>query len=113
MALQDYLVDFCMLDKRTVEDGYGGVTPEYAEGARFKAGITTNQSNEARIAYQQGLKVIYTLVFKPTIALENGDRVKRLSDGLVLRITSKSRDMTTPTAAQLQMSQVTAEVIEP
>lgn len=113
MALDDYMVDFCMLDKRTVEDGYGGVTTEHVEGARFKAGITTNQSNEAKIAYQQGLKVIYTLVFKPTIALENGDRVKRLSDGLVLRITSKSRDMTTPARANLRMSQVSAEVIDP
>lgn len=113
MAVQDYFTDFCMLDKRTVSDGMGGVTPTYVEGAHFKAGITTNQSNEAKIAYQQGLKVMYTLVFMPIITLTNGDRVKRLSDGLVLRITSKSRDMTTPEAAQLKISQVTAEVVEP
>ena len=75
MAVQDYFTDFCMLDKRTVSDGMGGVTPTYTEGAKFKAGISTNQSNEAKIAYQQGLKVMYTLVFMPTITLENGDRI--------------------------------------
>lgn len=113
MAVQDYFVDFCMRDKRTASDGMGGINVSYIDGAQFKAGITTNQSNEAKIAYQQGLKVMYTLVFMPTITLENGDRVKRLSDGLVLRVTSKSRDMTTPAAAQLKISQVTAEVVEP
>lgn len=113
MALEDYFTDFCMMDRRTVEDGYGGVTTQYVEGAHFQAGITTKQSTQARIAYQQGLKVMYTLVFKPTISVNNGDVVKRLSDGLTLKVTSKSRDMTTPAAAQLQMSQVSAEVIEP
>lgn len=113
MALQDYLVDFCMLDKRTVEDGYGGVEETWIDGAHFMAGLTTKQSTQAQIAYQQGLKTMYKLVFKPTVALKNGDKVKRVSDGLVLKITSNSRDMTTPAPAQLKMSEVTAEVIEP
>lgn len=113
MALQDFFVEMCMMDRNSVSDGMGGVVPNYTEGAHFMAGITTNQSTQARVAYQQGLKTMYTIVFKPTVTLAYGDRVKRISDGLVFKVTSNARDMTTPAAAALQMSQVTAEVVEP
>ncbi len=113
MAAKDFFVEFCMQDKRTGEDGYGGIAETWIDGAHFMAGLVTKQSTQAQIAYQQGLKIMYKLVFKPTVALNYGDRVKRVSDGLMLKITSNSRDMTTPTPAQLKLSEVTAEVIEP
>lgn len=113
MALKDFFVDMQFMDKRTVEDGYGGVTDGFIPGAKFRAGITTKQSTEAQIAYQQGLKTIYTIVFEPNVQLHFGDRVKRISDGRVFRVTSNAQDMTTPARANLRMSQVSAEVIEP
>ena len=108
----DFFTPVCMLDKRTSADGYGGVNVSYVEGAQFMAGIVTKQSTTAQIAYQQGVKTLYTVVFEPKITLFNGDVIKRLSDGKVLRVTSNSRDMTTPEKAQLKMSQCTAEAID-
>lgn len=113
MALNDFFVPVCMVDKRTVPDGLGGVDVTYIDGAHFMAGIVAKQNTQAQIAYQQGLKTIYTVVFKPTAGLSFGDRIKRLSDGLMLKITSNARDMTTPERADIQLSQVSAEVIEP
>lgn len=113
MALTDFFVDVCIMDKYTQADGMGGIITTYADGAAFRAGITTKQSTEAQIAYQNGLKTIYAIVFEPKITLQQGDRVKRISDGRVFRVTSNASDMTTPAAAHLKMSQVSAEVIEP
>lgn len=100
-----------MLDKKSVADGLGGVRWEYTEGVHFRAGLDTNQSTEARIAYQTGAKVLYTLVHDKYLMLEQGDAVKRTADGLVLRIKSDSRDMRTPEVAQIQFAQVMAEVL--
>ena len=110
--LSDFFVDCCMMDKRTVADGFGGITTEWVDGAEFSAGITRVSSNEAMIAYQNGLKVMYNVVFDENITLTQNDRIKRLNDGLVLRITSASRDMTTPAVSEVKYSQVSAEVID-
>lgn len=112
MALNDYFEDFCILDWKSVPDGLGGVRWEVTEGVAFRGGLSTNQSTQARLAYQTGVKVLYTLVVDEHMQLEQGDGVKRMSDGLMLRITSNSRDMKTPEIAAMQYAQVTAEVLE-
>ena len=112
MALRDFFVDMCMMDKRTTPDGVGGFIPHFVEGAHFRAGISTKQSTEAMIAYQQGLKTVYVIAFEPVVDLKHGDRVKCLKDGRMFRVTSDAHDMVTPRMAQLKMSQVTAEVVE-
>ena len=111
MALSDFFVPCAMMDKVTVTDELAGIAQSWKEGAHFKAGIVTNQTTEARIAYQTGAKTIYTIVTDELITLEPGDRVKRLSDGLVLKVTSHSRDMTTPAVSQVKFSQVNAEAV--
>lgn len=112
MALQDFFVEMCMMDRRTAPDGQGGFIPHFVEGAHFLAGIATKQSTEALIAYQQGLKTVYVIAFEPKIELKHGDRVKCLKDGRVFRVTSDAQDMVTPKVANLKMAQVTAEVVE-
>lgn len=54
----------------------------------------------------------YTIVIPLTVKLEQNDRVRRVRDGRVYRITSNAADMTTPSVAQEQYAQVGAEVIE-
>lgn len=109
--LTDYFETFVMQDWKSAPDGFGGLTWELTDGAEFQAGINTNSSNEAQIAMQNGMKTIYTIVHPITLTLEKDDRVKRKKDGRIYRITSA--DMTTPGVAQVQYSQVTAEVVEP
>lgn len=112
MALTDFFEPFAMMDRITHEDDLAGIVHTWQEGAHFRAGITTKQSTQARIAYQDGAKVMYTIVIPETMDLQKDDRVKRLSDGLFLRITSNAQDMTTPAAAQMKFRQVTAEAIQ-
>lgn len=109
--LNDFFESFCLLDWHSQPDGMGGVVWDVTDGVEFPAGLVTDQSAQARIAYQQGAKVLYTLVFAKSMKLEAGDGVKRLSDGLMLRITSNARDMQTPDMAAMQYAQVSAEVL--
>lgn len=111
MALNDYFEDFCILDWKSVPNGMGGVKWDVSEGVVFRGGLSTNASTQALLAYQTGAKVLYTLVIDKSMVLEVGDGVKRLSDGMMLRITSNSRDMQTPMLADVQYAQVTAEVL--
>lgn len=113
MALEDFFCACVMLDKRTAPDGFGGVVETWEEGAGIRLGITRNSSTEAQIAYQNGTKELFTLVMLPVLSLSPGDRVKRLKDGKVFRVTSDSRDMTTPEVAQVQFRQCDAEVVNP
>lgn len=112
MALSDFFVDCCMVDKISVPDGFGHVSHTYVDGARFKAGIGTDSSTEARIAYQQGLAVMYSIITNEMDVLKQGDRIKRLKDGLVLEVTSDAVDMTTPSVARVKFCKVSAKAVK-
>ncbi len=111
--LSDYFEHFCIMDKYTEADMFGAIVTHYVEGAPFMAGITSDSSTEARIAYRNGLKVMYTIVLPEGVNLRQDDVVKRLSDDMLLRVTSDCRDMHIPSVAEQQYSQVTAEVYKP
>lgn len=110
--LSDFFIDFNLQSRTPVSDGFGGVEWTYADAVPFKAGISTNSSNEAQIAYKNGLKTIYTIVCRKNLTLQQGDIVKRVMDNKLFRITSNSSDMETPSVAKESYWQVTAEVIE-
>ena len=111
MALEDFFEDFNIQSKVYVETGFGTFEPQYTNGANFRAGISTNSSAEDQIAERNGMKTIYTIVHLPSITLHKDDRVQRIKDGHIYRITSDSTAMTTPAIADMQYAQVTAEVI--
>ena len=111
MALENFFEDFIIQSKVYVDTGFGTFEPQYTDGANFRAGISTNSTNEAQIAERSGMKTIYTIVHLPAITLHKDDRVRRIRDGRMYRITSDSADMTTPPGAGVQYGQVTAEVI--
>lgn len=112
MALTDFFVKCRMMDKVTESDGFGGITTEYREGAEFNAGIATDQSTEAVIAYKDGMKVIYSIVTTDLVTLQQNDIVRRISDGLTLRVTSDAADMHTPPMSSQQYIKVTAEAVK-
>lgn len=90
-------------------DGYGGYTTEYSEGAPLNAAVVFNNSMQAKIAAKQGVTSLYTITTRKDVPLEYHDIIKRLSDGLVLRVTSDGTDNKTPASAGLNMRQVSAE----
>lgn len=112
MALDDFFEPFIMQDWSSAPDGLGGLTWTLTDGASFLAGISTDSSTEAKIAEKNGMKKIYTIVTPQTVVLEQNDRVKRVRDGKLYRITSDSADMTTPVVSGMKFSQVSAEVVE-
>jgi hypothetical protein len=110
MSLLSEAMDKCvMLDKTTVDDGYGGFKPSYIEGASFNAAVVFDTSIEARVADKQGVSSLYTVTTNRNITLEYHDTFKRMKDGKIFRVTSDGDDKYTPKSATLDMRQVTAE----
>ena len=107
--LSDAMEDCIMLDKKTVEDGYGGYESQYEEGAKFKAAIVLDTSMQARIAEQQGVKALYTITTEKAMNLQYHDVFKRNRDGKIFRVTSDGDDKRTPASATLNMRQVSGE----
>jgi hypothetical protein len=98
-----------MMDKTTVDDGYGGYDVVYVEGAAFDAAIVFNSSIEARRAEAEGVTSLYTVTTPRAIHLEYHDIFKRVRDGKIFRVKSDGDDVFTPKSATLDMRQVTAE----
>ena len=98
-----------MLNKQTVNDGYGGYITTYTEGAEFPAAIRFDSSIEARAAEKQGVTSLYTIITSKNIVLQYHDVFRRKRDGKIFRITSDGDDSFTPESASLDMRLVTAE----
>lgn len=98
-----------MMDKSTVDDGYGGYDTKYVEGAEFNAAIVFSTSLEARTAEASGVSSLYTVTTARALTLEYHDVFKRVRDGKIFRVTSDGDDMYTPQSASLDMRQATAE----
>lgn len=110
MSLLSEAMETCyMLDKTTVEDGYGGYIQKYKAGAKFKAAITFDNSIEARRADKEGVTSLYTVTTSRVITLEYHDVFFRSKDGKIFRVTSDGDDRYTPASATLDMRQVSAE----
>lgn len=112
MALTDFFEPFRLIERTELPDGYGGTEITHQVLTTFRAGLSANRSNEAVIAGRIGKQTIYTVTTLLQDELEQGDVIQRVSDGLVLRVTSDARDMTTPAMATVQYRDVTAEVID-
>lgn len=98
-----------LLNKQTVNDGYGGYITTYAEGAEFAAAIRFDSSIEARAAEKQGVTSLYTVITSRNIILQYHDVLRRKRDGKIFRITSDGDDSFTPDSASLDMRMVTGE----
>lgn len=98
-----------LLNKQTVNDGYGGFITTYTEGAEFPAAIRFDSSIEARAAEKQGVTSLYTIITSKNIVLQYHDVLRRKRDGKIFRVTSDGDDSFTPDSASLNMREVTAE----
>lgn len=110
MSLLSEAMENCiMLDRRTIDDGYGGYTSSWVEGAAFQAAIVLDTSMEARTAEKAGVTALYTITTKRTMNLQYHDVFKRLRDNKIFRVKSDGDDKLTPRSANLDMRQVEAE----
>lgn len=109
MLWESMLEDCTMLDKKTTEDGLGGFTTEWVEGAKFRAAVVKNNTMQAKIAEKSGVTEVYQVTVAKGTPLEFHDVFRRESDGLTFRITSNIKDSESPAVASFAMGQVSAE----
>lgn len=112
--ITDYFEDVIIMDKITTNDSISGVSTAYVDGATIRAGIVSvNSSDTVRVAYQEGMRAMYTIVTEKGLDLGPNDRIKRVSDGTVMVIRSKPDDMKSPpiASAGMQFQQLRAEAI--
>jgi len=110
MSLLSEAMESCtLLTKTVMNDGYGGYTTTWTEGAGFDAAIVFDTSIQARQAEASGVTSMYTVTTKKNMTLEYHDVFRRESDKKIFRVTSDGDDKYTPSSASLNMRQVTAE----
>lgn len=109
--LEDAMEPCVFLNKQKVNDGYGGYTNEWTEGASFDAAITFDMSVQSRVAEVEGVHSRYTVTTKKSLNLQYNDYFRRDRDGKLFHVTSDGDDRFTPNTATLDMRQVEAEEI--
>ena len=107
--LEAAMKDFVVMDKTTVDDGYGGTKRVWTEGLPIKGAIVLNNSASSKIAESMGAIGAYTLTVKKSILLDFHDVIKRVEDGKIFRLVNDSDDMKTPPSATLDMRQYSCE----
>jgi len=110
MSLLDSAYEpYALLEQESAKDSRGTITRIWKEGAEIIAAAVYDTSLQARIAGVQGVTSLYTVTTPRSVTLRFHDVIRRKSDGLVLRVTSRGRDKATPESATLDMRQVSAE----
>lgn len=107
--LENAYEDFTILNKSIVDDGYGGVTTEWTDGATIKGVMVFDNSTQMKIAQAMGVTGSYTFTVKKSIELDYHTVLRRDSDSKLFRLTSNSDDKKTPNTAGLDMRQYSAE----
>lgn len=107
--INDFMSSCVFIEETKTPDGEGGYTVKWAEGLKFDAAITHNNTLEAKVAEKQGVTSVYKVTTAKNAMLRYHQVFKRLSDGKIFRVTSDGEDEVTPARASFQISQVTAE----
>ena len=100
---------FVFMNRVKVDDAVGGYLDTYQEGISFPAAVIKNTTTQAVVAEKSGISEIFTIVTEKGMALDYHDVVKRVSDGAIFRVTSRSVDSEAPAASSVQIAKVTAE----
>ena len=107
--LDDAYENFTVINKSVIDDGYGGTTTTWTDGATIKGAIVMDSSTQMKVAQAMGVTSIYTLTVRKDVELDYHTVIRRESDGKIFRLTSNSDDKKTPASAGLNMRQYSAE----
>lgn len=107
--IADFYEKLTLIDKTTISDGMGGFTEEYVEGAEFMGSVTTDNSMEARMAGQQGVRSLSTLTIPINAPVKYNDIIKVNSSGKYFRVTSEPDDIQTPKMSEVDFKQASCE----
>lgn len=107
--LEESYEDFTIINKAIVDDGYGGTTTEWSDGAPIKGAMVMDNSTQMKIAQAMGVTATYTFTVKKNLLLDFHTVLRREKDKKIFRLTSNSDDKKTPPNAGLDMRQYSAE----
>lgn len=107
--LEEAYEDFTVMNKSIVDDGYGGTTTVWSDGATIQGAIVFDSSTQMKVAQAMGVTSAYTLTVRKSIELDYHTVIRRKSDSKIFRLTSNSDDKKTPNSAGLNMRQYSAE----
>ena len=107
--LENAYEDFTVINKSVVDDGYGGTTTVWTDGATIKGAMVFDSSTQMKVAQAMGVTSAYTLTVKKSVELDYHTVLRRESDKKIFRLTSNSDDKKTPEEANLNMRQYSAE----
>lgn len=107
--LSEQMTTCTILDRRTVDDGYGGVDEQYVAGATIQAAIPLMSAIDRIAAQQSQPKSTYHIITTKAVMLQYHDVIRREEDGKIFRVTSDGSDNKTPNSAGLNMRVVDAE----
>ena len=94
-----------------VDDGYGGYRDDWTAGATFEGVLVLDDSINAQIAEQQGVKGLYTLTFDKALHLPWHTVFNKKGTNSFYRVTSRDENAT-PSSSMLDMRTVKAEEYE-
>ena len=107
--LEEAFEDFTIIDRVTVDDGYGGVVTEWVDGATIQGALVFDSSSIMKVAQAAGSTAAYTFTVRKNVDLDFHTVIRRKSDNKIFRILSNSDDRKTPESAHLNMLQYSAE----
>lgn len=107
--LDEAMEDFTIINKSVIDDGYGGTTTAWTDGATIKGAMVLNTSTQAKIAQEMGVTSLYKLTVRKSIELDYHTVLRRESDKQIFRLTSNTDDKKTPASANIDMRQYDAE----
>lgn len=107
--LENAYEEFTVINKSVIDDGYGGTTTTWTDGAKIMGAVYFDNSTQMKIAQVMGVTSTYTFTVKKNIELDYHTVIRREDDGKIFRITSNSDDKKTPKTANLDMRQYSAE----
>lgn len=109
--LDEFMEPFVLLDKERTPDGYGGFVENWKDSVPFDGAMVLDSSIEARSAAAQGLQNTFILTTRKNVVLKYDDRIRRISDEKVFRVTSDGSDKKTPVSANIDARQVSCEEV--
>lgn len=109
MLLFDMMVDCNLMEYTKTDDDCGSYAEAWTDGDSFKAAIIKNTTTEMQIAEKQGISEAFTVVVNKGFTLEYHDVFKRVSDGAIFRVTSRTVDSESHPASTVEIAKVTAE----
>lgn len=107
--LNDFSRVCTLMNKSVVDDGEGGTTTTWTEGAEFLNCMTLNTSMEARVAEKQGVTSVYELLVDKDFPIGYGDYFKDVATQVTYRVTSNPEDKVAPKSSTLKLKYLTAE----